>query len=1251
MRILAIRGKNLASLAEPFEILLNEGPLQQAGLFAITGATGAGKSTILDALCLALYDKMPRLPDGHGFAVGHKDEDENLRVTSNDVRSILRRGTSSAYAEVDFIGKDKHHYRARWEVRKAGGKVIGRLQAQEIILSEIDSGQRIGQGKKNTLEAISELIDLNFDQFRRSVLLAQGDFAAFLKAKKDERSSLLERITGTDIYSELSIEAFDRARTEKEALNQIIGRMQHLIPLDNEARLNLEQQRDQFGQQLTELDKQISDNQKNIAWYVELKKRQQAQQLAHETHLHQQQVWDATEAERLMIQNVEAVQPLQPLLSHYKVATDDCLDAENTLNTSRQLQITAESALQGVKAKLILWFDQLQTAEQQQQQAQPALISARDLDTRLEVIQQAIKVLVAEELMLNKTLHIERQRHQCLLAQQAEKTASHVQLMSWLESNQALKPIAAEWNRWEGELKRYQLLNSQKTANALASENLKGLVNKTEPVLGALKTAIDENNQQQEQSLVRLEHLKAQVRLVSLDVLYQEKGTLENSLNAVNGAVNLANQALELEQQIQQDTEKLTATEQLIRGATEELHAVTQQQLGNNLVLEEAQKALNLLQATTHKNAEQFRQLLSKDQPCPVCGALEHPWSDDDNTRAKLPAFFNEQITAQSARVQELQNQKEIFIKKSAELNKTQTHLLESLRDYKASLPQARAKLEFLNKEWDTLALPEKPDCLVTDTTLLPLLNMRNENFLSRLALSKAQEKTALDLQNQLKDAQALLDATLLKTERLANDYTELDRQFTKYAADLEHSNAIILQQESQLQEIAQVLQRPFAQLENWEMYLHGSYAELTVNVQKFQQTEQALASAKTELVDINHNEKLAAQTLAQCQKHYQDKQTEVQRKTQEKLILATEREGLLLSLASGKAMSADNYEQSINQTLQIAKTAHQEATNRAMQLEKELAIIQQQQQHWQLEATRRQNNLETALITLNDALEKKAVTLEQLTELLKHDDAWLSEQKANKQLLERALQEATALLKVKVDEYLQHQSQTVEVTEEVADQTAGELQSHKQTLSSQKEEQLLLLREDDKKIIGSRHLKTELDAQQHRWQQWESLNEVIGSSNGSKFRVFAQSLTLEALLAHSNQHLEDFAKRYHLQRVPGSDLELQIIDRDMADDVRSVHSLSGGESFLVSLALALGLASLSSNRTQVESLFIDEGFGSLDPETLDIAIASLDTLQALGRKVGVISHVPILVERIGAKVVVEKQGGGRSTVVMMGGY
>jgi exonuclease SbcC len=1251
MRILAIRGKNLASLAEPFEILLNDGPLQQAGLFAITGQTGAGKSTILDALCLALYDKMPRLPDGHGFAVGHKDEDENLRVTSNDVRSILHRGTSHAYAEVDFIGKDKHHYRARWEVSKARGKASGRLQAQDIILNNIASGQRIGQGKRNTLEIISELIDLNFDQFRRSVLLAQGDFAAFLKAKKDERSSLLERITGTDIYSELSIAAFERARKEKEALNRITGLMQNQIPLDNEARLNLEQQRDQFSQQLAELDKQVSNTQKIIDWYVELKKRRKAQQQTIETHVYHQQNWDAAEPERLLIQKVEAVQPLRPLLSHYKTANDDYLDAEKNLKTSGELQKAVEIALQTSKEQLTALFDQLQLAEQQQQQAQPLLKAARDLDTRLDIIQNAINALTAEELHLHNALETAQQRRESLLKQQAEKVSTQEQLTGWLDQHQAFKPIAAEWNRWEGELERYQRLKAQQTAQSLQSEQIKILIKKDEPVLAGLKTAIDDNQRQLEQLQTDLEQLRSQGDQQPLEALYQEKDTLEHSLTTITRTLNLANQALELQQVIKQDMEKLTATGQLINEATQQLQTLTQQQNINDIALDEAKKALDLIQATTHKNAEQFRRLLIAYQPCPVCGALEHPWQNHGSSSLEMPNLFNEQATAQQGRVNELQNRKETLIKNGAELNKTITHALETQRDYATSLPQVQAKLESLCTDWNALALHDKPDFSLTDTRFLPLLNTRHEQLVSALELIKNREKAALELQKQIKTAQERFDATKLKTEKLSNEYAELDKRLAKNKADLEHFSANVQQQEKQLQTIVDVLQTPFQHLENWQVYLQESFDELKQKVQKFQQTEQALASLTTALVEINHDEKLAAQTLEQCLQHYRDKQAEIRRKAQENQTLLAERDTLLPSSDSGTRLSADSFEQSINQTVHTVRAAHQQASNTVTQLEKELASLQQQQQHWQIETGRRLGNRDKALTTLNQVLEKHTINLEQLSELLKHDDIWLSEQKTSMQSLERALHESTALLKVKAEECRQHESHAVEITEEAANQTAEQLQLHKQNLSSQKEEQVLLLREDDKKIAASSHLKAELETQQNRWQQWESLNELIGSSNGAKFRVFAQSLTLEALLAHSNQHLEDFAKRYRLQRVPGSDLELQIIDRDMADDVRSVHSLSGGESFLVSLALALGLASLSSNKTQVESLFIDEGFGSLDPETLDIAIASLDTLQALGRKVGVISHVPILVERIGAKVVVEKQGGGRSSVVIFGGY
>lgn len=163
-------------------------------------------------------------------------------------------------------------------------------------------------------------------------------------------------------------------------------------------------------------------------------------------------------------------------------------------------------------------------------------------------------------------------------------------------------------------------------------------------------------------------------------------------------------------------------------------------------------------------------------------------------------------------------------------------------------------------------------------------------------------------------------------------------------------------------------------------------------------------------------------------------------------------------------------------------------------------------------------------------------------------------------------------------------------------------------------------------------------------------LGQVIGSHDGKLFRSFAQSLTLDGLLTVANSHLEELAPRYQLERVPKHDLELQVIDRDLGGEIRSVQSLSGGESFLVSLALALGLSSMSAHDVRVRTLLIDEGFGTLDPATLDTALAVLDALQATGRQVGVISHVPALVERVGAHVRVFPRGGGRSEVVVAHG-
>ena len=186
---------------------------------------------------------------------------------------------------------------------------------------------------------------------------------------------------------------------------------------------------------------------------------------------------------------------------------------------------------------------------------------------------------------------------------------------------------------------------------------------------------------------------------------------------------------------------------------------------------------------------------------------------------------------------------------------------------------------------------------------------------------------------------------------------------------------------------------------------------------------------------------------------------------------------------------------------------------------------------------------------------------------------------------------------------------------------------------------------EKEEKIVNIiETLEKERQAKYTHAENWQKLNTLLGSASGNKFKEIAQGYTLDTLLGYANRHLRELTSRYKLQRVPGS-LALQVVDLDMLNEVRTVHSLSGGESFLISLALALGLSSLSSNRMNVESLFIDEGFGSLDNDTLGVAMDALERLQTQGRKIGVISHVSEMTERIAVRISLTKTSNGKSEI------
>lgn len=159
----------------------------------------------------------------------------------------------------------------------------------------------------------------------------------------------------------------------------------------------------------------------------------------------------------------------------------------------------------------------------------------------------------------------------------------------------------------------------------------------------------------------------------------------------------------------------------------------------------------------------------------------------------------------------------------------------------------------------------------------------------------------------------------------------------------------------------------------------------------------------------------------------------------------------------------------------------------------------------------------------------------------------------------------------------------------------------------------------------------------------WQAVNAAIGSRNGDRFARFAQSITLDVLADNANRHLADLNPRYRLRRA--ADLALQVEDIDMGGEARATRSLSGGERFLVSLALALALSRMGGKAGLAGTLFIDEGFGSLDAASLDMAIDALEGLQSQGRQVGVISHVEAMKDRIPVRIMVTKQGGGKSTV------
>ncbi|MBX3464840.1 MAG: AAA family ATPase, partial [Planctomycetes bacterium] len=317
MRILALRGQNLASLAQPFELDLAGGPLRAVGLFAITGPVGAGKSTLLDALCLPLFDRTPRLGNRGGALVDDGASAPGDRLRSNDPRTLLRRDATAAHAEVDFTGRDGVRYRARWEVRRARRRLDGRVQEQQLSLFDLDRQAMVASDRKSeVLAAVEQRLGLDFAQFCRSVLLAQGEFAAFLHATADERARLLENLTGADVYRLLSRAAHERRRAEELRCGTLQAQFDAQALLEPVARAELERERARFEHAVQTCAAAVELAQRYVNWHAAAAQRQQDEA---DAHVALEQALQAEAAAAPRRQRLARLQAAVGLLAHWRL--------------------------------------------------------------------------------------------------------------------------------------------------------------------------------------------------------------------------------------------------------------------------------------------------------------------------------------------------------------------------------------------------------------------------------------------------------------------------------------------------------------------------------------------------------------------------------------------------------------------------------------------------------------------------------------------------------------------------------------------------------------------------------------------------------------------------------------------------------------------------------------------------------------------------------------------------------------------
>ncbi|OUJ72465.1 SbcC/MukB-like Walker B domain-containing protein [Hymenobacter crusticola] len=1138
MKILRVRFFNLNSLRGQHEVDFANSPLVDAGLFAITGATGAGKTTILDAITLALYGQVPR-HDGSG------------------PEQVMSHGTGESWAEVEFA-VNGNWYRAKWGQHRARKRPDGPLQDSRMELSErrVIGGEEtwpfLETYKSKVPSKVAELSGLEYRQFLRSVLLAQGEFTRFLKSSPGERAQLLEKITDTRKYSDISVFAFRKAKEEAQHVDVLRAGLAGVTLLSAAEVLELEAEVQNLQSQVTIATKEqqrLTEAQNWLNRLIELTTQQ---------HRGQQQLTELTAkaetlvpAQQRLDKHAQAL-PFRTPWALLQRAEEDIQKLRRSADDLRQQLPQLQQQLAAATQVRTAAAEARTAALATQQEQEPRLRAAEQLD--LLVQRDEDLLLQARQLYDQRNEQCKRQKAELdQLAAQARAFQQQVtELVAWLNQHRPLAELADTLPELTAHLQDWDHLRSEL---GQLRQRQQGLQQRQRQAA----EAVTKHQQQASFAQQQLTDLGAQLQVAAthrdqwLRRLHHHRAQLERDYQA--------------QQQHWDDLRRSMQLQQLILSHTE------------------------------------TRELLTPGQPCPVCGALEHPFA------AGLLGISEESLERDKNREEELSQKVRAL---NTRLNRTST--------YVNMLEQAGGQL--------TAALPG---------TLSLLL--------------EADEKTAADevkaVVQQLRTLEQQRPAAEVALAQALSQQESAQRQQQEYQQDLATVTAALHDAEER---VPLVKQQISSLLSSFGLSFNEENGrELIARCRQlsaeFEQKKEALASlekqsetSQARLNELGKNHTETHQWLRENKQDLVDKYAAIQQqKAQRQALFAGP------DIAVARQQFADEVQRRTAELERLTQTLHEQQT-RFTRAEDQLRQREQDAEHQHQERQHQHAALVASLAAAGLPHDPAALTSLLLpdTEARRLTDELQSHERAVAAIQQR-LAEAAQQLQVE-----QARALTDEPSETIREKVKA-LNENLALLNQQLGQRQQRLADHHRGLERHAKLAVELEQQQQEARRWRGLADLIGAADGKKFSEFAQGLTLARLTELANRHLHRLNDRYRITRNPDEHLDLLIVDHYQADSTRSMNSLSGGESFLVSLALALGLSELAGRKTQIDTLFIDEGFGTLDPDTLDVALSALETLQGSGKMIGVISHVDALKERVTTQIHVRKGAGGVSSLRVVG--